>query len=192
MVLRADLGRYGLAVSFVQTLLAFVIGGAVTLVTQLILEARREKSARRLGDLTTEREVKAAARLVVLDLISMLALLRAARQTGRWWSELRLPTAAWKSHSGTLSRELDDQTWRMVGSTFAGALAWNELVTGARRYYWVMPRLNLRRLGVIEMHDEILTGAAVALRDLLAIAMPGVPEDDPLHRLATRALEEAG
>jgi hypothetical protein len=175
--------------SFVETLAAFVIGGGATLGTQLILEARRERQAARQEGRAREAEMRTAARLVVLDLISMLALLKAARETGRWWSALRLPVAAWESHSEALSRELDDGTWRMVGATFAGAVAWNELVLGARRYYWVMPHLNLRRLGVSGMQDAIRTGSAEALRDLLPIAMPGVAEDDPLHALALRELE---
>ncbi|MCW2980489.1 MAG: hypothetical protein JWO14_2216 [Solirubrobacterales bacterium] len=150
--------------TFLQTLVAFLLGGVVTLTTQLILEARRESRSRIQRDEETETETKMAARLIVLDLISMLALLKAARQTGRWWNALQLPTTAWDSHSEALSRVLSDEIWRTVGSTFAGAAAWNDLVLGARRYYWVMPRLNLRRLGLVDMHDALREGAAEGLR----------------------------
>jgi hypothetical protein len=176
--------------NFGQTLVAFLVGGAVTLATQLILEALREKRAGRRRAEATETEVKMAARLVVLDLISMLALLRGARETGRWWSALLLPLGAWESYGQALSRELDDEAWRMVGATFAGAAAWNELVRGARRYYWVMPHMNLRRLGLGDMQDALRTGAAEGLRDLLGIALPSATEDDPLRELAERALTE--
>jgi hypothetical protein len=175
--------------TFFHTLVAFLLGGVVTLTTQLILEARRESRSRIQRDEETETETKMAARLIVLDLISMLALLKAARQTGRWWNALQLPATAWDSHSEALSRVLSDEVWRTVGSTFAGAAAWNDLVLGARRYYWVMPRLNLRRLGLVEMHDALREGAAEGLHSLLPIALPTIGEDDPLQDLAKAALE---
>jgi hypothetical protein len=80
----------------------------------------------------------------------------------------------------------------MVGATFAGAATWNELVRGARRYYWVMPHMNLRRLGLLDMRDGMRTGAADGLRNLLSIALPSAAEDDPLQELAERALAEGG
>jgi hypothetical protein len=178
--------------SFGQTLVAFLVGGVVTLLTQLILEGLRDRRVGRRRTEKTETEVKMAARLVVLDLISMLALLRGARETGRWWSALLLPLGAWESYGQALSRELDDDAWRMVGATFSGAAAWNELVGGTRRYYWVMPHMNLRRLGLVDMQEALRTGAAEGLRDLLVIAVPSAAEDDPLRVLAERALAEGG
>jgi hypothetical protein len=72
----------------------------------------------------------------------------------------------------------------------AGAAAWNELVRGARRYYWVMPHMNLRRLGLLDMQEALRTGAAEGLRNLLGIALPSAGEDDPLRELAERALAQ--
>jgi hypothetical protein len=178
-------------VSFPQTLVAFVVGGAVTLAGQLILESLREKRAGGRRDDERSTEAKMAARLVVLDLISILALVRGARQTGRWWSALLLPLGAWEVYGQALSRELDDDAWRMVGATFAGAAAWNELVRGTRRYYWLMPHMNLRRLGLVDMQDALRTGAAEAIGHLLGIALPSAEADDPLRELAERALGEA-
>src|SRR5690348_11599131 len=106
---------------FWQTLVAFVVGGVVTLITQLILERGRERRAQLRRSANAETETKMAARLVVLDLISVLSLLQAARETGRWWNALQLPVAAWEANSQTLSRALSDEIWRSVGSTFAGA-----------------------------------------------------------------------
>jgi hypothetical protein len=177
--------------SFWQTLAAFLVGGAVTLLTQLILDARREKKSGERATTAEETETKMGARLVLLDLISVLSLLKAARQTGRWWSAQQLPVGAWEAHSPALSRTLPDQTWRMVGSTFAGAAAWNQLAAGSRRYYyWVMPHLNLRRLGGADILEAVRVGAAQGISELLPIAVPSVLEDDSLYKLATDALEE--
>jgi hypothetical protein len=121
--------------SFWQTLAAFLVGGVVTLLTQVIIDGRREKKGSERAAAAEETETRMGARLVLLDLISMHSLLKSARETGRWWSALQLPVAAWETHSPTLSRTLPDQTWRTVGSTFAGAVAWNQLAAGARRYY---------------------------------------------------------
>jgi hypothetical protein len=179
--------------SFLQTLAAFLVGGAVTLLTQLILDARREKKSGERATTAEEAEIRMGARLVLLDLISALSLLTATRQTGRWWSALQLPVSAWEGHSPILSRTLPDQTWRIVGSTFAGAAAWNQLAAGARRYYyWVMPHLNLRRLGGADMLEAVREGAAQGIDELLPIAVPSLQKDDPLYRLATNALEESG
>jgi hypothetical protein len=175
--------------SFLQTLAAVLVGGGVTLLAQLVMERRREKIDRRRQDDESEVQTRMAARLVVLDLISMLSMLKSAQETGRWWNELQLPVGAWLAHSEALSRSLADRTWRVVGSTFAGAAAWNELARGARRYYWVMPRLNLRRLELQDMHDALLEGAAAGIQELLPIAMPTVSEADPLHVLARDALD---
>jgi hypothetical protein len=165
-------------VSFPQTLLAFVAGGAVTLAGQLILETLRESRAADRRDDEGMTEAKMAARLVILDLISILALVRGA------------PLGAWEAYGQTLSRELDDDAWRMVGATFACAAAWNELVRGARRYYWLMPHMNLRRLGLVDMQDALRTGAADAIGHLLGIALTSAEADDPLRELAERTLAE--
>jgi len=176
--------------SFLQTLAAVAIGGLITLTTQWALDWRRESRRREQREADTQTEAKMAARLVVLDLISMLSLLKGARETGRWWNALLLPVGAWQTHAETLSRILPDQVWRTVGSTFAGATAWNELVLGLRRNYWIKPRVDLERYGADGMHDAIREGAAEGMQRLLAIAMPTVDEDDPLHELAARMLAD--
>lgn len=183
---------YGLYMTFLQTLAAFLVGGAVTLATQLLLDSRRERKSQDRADAASRIETKMAARLVILELISMLALLKAAQRTGRWWNALQLPVSAWQVHSHALSRSLPDATWRTVGSTFAGATGWNELARGARRYYWVMPRLNLRWLGAVDMLDAVRVGAAQGIRELLPLAVPSIHHDDPLHKLAMAELDEIG
>jgi hypothetical protein len=54
----------------------------------------------------------------------------------------------------------------------------------------VMPRMNLRRLGLVDMQEALRTGAAERLQNLLGIALPSTGEDDPLRKLAERALAE--
>jgi hypothetical protein len=65
----------------------------------------------------------------------------------------------------------------MVYTTFAGDATWNELVRGARRYYWVMQRMNCAP-GTAGHAGRVPTWAATGLRDLLSIALPSAAEDD--------------
>jgi hypothetical protein len=173
---------------FLQTLCAFLLGGLVSLGIQFTLELRREQAELDRVQALAKTETRMAARLVLLDLISMLPLLESSQQTGRWLSSLELPVDQWGTHCALLSRSLEDTTWRTLGATFSGAESWNRLVRGARRYYWVMPSVPLRWFGLTEMRDELTRATARSIAELLPQATPTSDSDDPLLHSAERVL----
>lgn len=177
---------------FLQTLSAFLLGGLVSLTIQFALELRRERGEKKRSEAIARTETRMAARLVLLDLITILPLLESSRETGRWLSSLELPVEHWDAHSALLSRSLEDRAWRTLGSTLAGAETWNRLMRGARRYYWVMPSVRLRFFGLNQMCEQLTRMCAESIRELTPHAIPSSDGDDPLLRSAQRALARLG
>jgi hypothetical protein len=172
----------------------------VTYATQRGLDGRRESREREREERTDKRlaedtEIgnRATARLVFLDLLSIFTFLRSSRDTGRWWIALLLPTGAWEQHREPLCRVLSDHAFRQVGSTFAGAEAWNKLCEASRRYYWVRPHLALKQgqAGPSDLRDTLLLGSARALRELAALGFGTLDDDDPLFEKIDREAQDS-
>jgi len=174
---------------FVGPLLGVVAGGAITYATQRGLDQRRarrdlerEARARQRAAEDIELTTKAAARLVFMNLLSVFTFLRSSRDVSRWWIAILLPTGAWGQHCQHLCRELSDQAFRKVGSTFATVEAWNAICEASRRYYWVRPHLPLKqdKQGMTAMRDALIGSSARALLELADLGFSTLGDDDPL------------
>lgn len=177
-----------------SSLLGVVVGGAVTYVGQSRLDRRRERRELGAEQRAAEREeqatattVRMAARLVFLDCFRIVGHLRGTRQTGRWWTALLLSDDAWREHGELMSRELPDADWGKVAAFFAEVAEWNSLTVAARRYYWIYPHLNLKRLKLSDLRDELLAGAPIAMEVLQVLALPNAEQPDELLRWAREA-----
>jgi hypothetical protein len=172
-----------------NSLLGVVAGGAVTYASQRGLDGRREGREREREERAEERAAadtelttKAVARLVFVDLLSIFTYLRSSREVNRWWIAVLLPDSAWKQHREQLCRALNDQAFRVLGSTFGGVEAWNALCGASRRYYWVRPHLPLKRAGngLTDMRDTLVESSARALLELVALGFGTIEPDDSL------------
>lgn len=168
-----------------SSLVGVLVGGTLTYWAQARLakhqedremdrEARRDQSARA----STAALVRTAARLVVLDVFRSVGHLRATRDTGRWWTALALSDASWRQHAELLGRELPDTAWREVAGFFAVIEEWNAITYAARRYYWIKPRLHIRRDGLEQLRDALLDSAPVAMDALRKFALPEAEDND--------------
>jgi hypothetical protein len=173
----------------VSSLIGVGAGGLVTYATQRGLDRRRERRERerevRAEKHTaedTKLSTKAAARLVFMDLLSVFTFLRSSRDVRRWWIAILLPTGAWGQHCQHLCRELSDQAFRKVGSTFATVEAWNAICEASRRYYWVRPHLPLKqdKQGMTAMRDALIGSSARAMLELADLGFSTLGDHDPL------------
>jgi hypothetical protein len=139
-----------------------------------VREERRDQSERT----ATAALVRMASRLVVLDVFRSVGQLRATRETGRWWTALTLADGSWRQHAELLGRELSDAPWGKVAGFFVVVEEWNALIHAARRYYWIKPRLHIRRDGLEEIRDALLESAPVVTDALRELALPDVADSD--------------
>lgn len=183
----------------IGALLGVATGGVATYASQRRLDERRERRAREREDRVNARSTedialttKAGARLVFMDLLSVFTLLRSSRETDRWWIEMLLPVGAWLQHREHLCRILDDQAFRRVGSTFAGAEAWNAICVASQRYYWVRPHITLKqdKRGITDMRDTLIGSSARALLALARLGFSTLEEDDPLVVMIQQEAED--
>lgn len=111
------------------TIAGTALGAAIAARATLVVERRREQRAERDDD----AKLRAAARLVWLDLAQADASLAWAALRGRWSpSKVRLPMEAWLEHRERLAVGIaDPQGWRVIAEAMA-ALA--HLEVGARAH----------------------------------------------------------
>ena len=129
-----------------------------------------------------ELTTKAAARLVFMNLLSVSTFLRSSRDVSRWWIAILLPAGAQGQPCQHLCRELSDQAFRKVGSTFATVQTYNAICEASRRYYLVRPHLPLaqNKQGMTTMRDALIGSSARALLELADLGFSTLGDDDPL------------
>lgn len=180
-------------VTFLETagssLLGVAVGGAITYVTQSRIDRRRDQRAHERERRADKRDrdtahamTQMAARLVFLDLYRLVAQLRATRETGKWWSRLVLADGAWRGHSELLSHRLKDKEWREVAAVFAVAAEWNAIMAAGPG---LSSTIDLKRMGLATLRDDMLDAAPIAMEALRPIALPTTDDTDPLSRWAT-------
>lgn len=178
--------------SWVETIGAVVAGGVLTTGGQLLLEWRRNVRARREQEAERRELTRQAARLVLLDALGMLSMLRSTQETERWLTDLRLPVSSWRQYGEHLAGVLDDQQFRDVGAAFTLALSLNEIVVAGGSALVFQRTVRVRaNNGLGESRDEAISACSHAMRTLLPLALPTVDKSDELYRLVQSELQRA-
>jgi hypothetical protein len=100
--------------SGVAGLIGAVIGGGLTAGSNLLLDIRRNKSAKEDEEAKNQREVRQASRLIKGELTQSLAALIAARQLGTNWqmpSDSLISVQEWSLYGSVLASHLEDDAW---------------------------------------------------------------------------------
>jgi hypothetical protein len=117
----SSLGQAGIALG------SAVIGGLLTSSTTFWVETSRAKREAEAASQRDNRELQTAGRLVLEELMDVLASLKRAQHDGHYWPrpDRQLPADVWTHMSPILARYLDTHTW--LDTSTAYALAVNAL-----------------------------------------------------------------
>ena len=115
------------------TLLAVLAGGAVTYIGQLLIEARRERSAHEAEKRAASAELRTAIRLTMDELETVHLHQQLILDEGRYPSnrdviDRLMPTADWETHRGTLARELPDDQWESLARTMTSVASQRAII----------------------------------------------------------------
>lgn len=96
-------------------LLGVILGGIITLVSNYVLEARRERAINEKESCNKVLEVKRASRLIDEELSVGEAAARICIQQRHWWSQdVELTSSDWQKYRGIIAPELSDLDWGAV------------------------------------------------------------------------------
>lgn len=117
------------------TLLAVVAGGAVTYFGQLLIEARRAKTAEAVERRSAEAELRTAKRLTMDELETIHLHQQLILNEGRYPSnrdvlDRLLPTSDWETYRGVLARELEDDHWASLARMMHSVASQRATVAG--------------------------------------------------------------
>ncbi len=114
--------------SFIQTLLAVAVGGAISFCTAYYLDRRRERAARARDVDAAMHELRAAARLVRDELLDGMAAAEAAVDDGTW-PPAPISTAQWQAQAPVLAKHMPHGSWASVCIAFGRVLTLNQAAT---------------------------------------------------------------
>ncbi len=167
-------------------LVGVVVGGVVTYAGQRSLELRRDRRQEAREASGDRAATRLAARLVLVELLTIVSWLKAYKATGQWWTRPRLPDDAWVEHGAQLSRVLGDDEWRKVAPVFNGAAQWNSVSAVARRVWQTRETIPLRFFSEIaKFRDTLLESAETAIQTLQEVALPTVDDPTEFSKIVT-------
>ena len=148
-------------------LLGTVVGGALTVVANLLIERgrmRREAAAAAERD---AREGRRASRLVGAELGAAAEAIAEALRVGRYWPQgaRRLTASAWTDHAGLLAATLSDDEWERVAGAYKELARLRMLVADRAEHLAPGQRPPVEQPDEIEEAQEVLRIAMQALAD---------------------------
>lgn len=168
----------------VGTLIAVVLGGVISVLSQVTLDATRARAQAR----TERQEITTAIRVIRFTFYSAEHVLREALETGRWWSPSdELNVAAAGEDLRALAATLPEEHWRI----YTGA--WRRLRECVRRAE--AARLTEAVPGSAQVANRVASapdtdsGSVISVADLQRILGAFISADDARHRLQTYVVE---
>jgi hypothetical protein len=116
---------YDSAVRFAETIVAVLVGGALTFVSALLLDRRRERAAQAREHHEAGLELRVASRLLRGELLDGMAAMEGVLIDGRWPS-FPAPVEQWRLHANTIARGLDHATWAQIAIAYGRVLEFNQ------------------------------------------------------------------
>lgn len=104
-------------------LVGVLIGGLITAGT----EWWSSRQDRVRAEEERRDDLRAACRLVAMELEGIKTAVVWAEREGRWWIEERLPTSLWLEHRALLARELSRDDWDAVDVAYYNVEALNRV-----------------------------------------------------------------